>query len=208
VTIDVDEGRPDNIEADIAVFENVSLARARFFDGIVENRNKNAGIGARELRQDTVYQLAEFYYLLGVFEISGGDGLARLGKAHNRKIEELCDSPDLHDKLGIQPQRLEDAMFDTDDKIARLQANCGANGVRLSQSDLARFVIEYMSPETCRTVVKVLAEAGYLHLTNSPFGAVLVASNGRLEEIYGEHIRSLRRALESISRPAGRDAGE
>ena len=126
----------------------------------------------------------------------------------NRKIEELCDSPDLHDKLGIQPQRLEDAMFDTDDKIARLQANCGANGVRLSQSDLARFVIEYMSPETCRTVVKVLAEAGYLHLTNSPFGAVLVASNGRLEEIYGEHIRSLRRALESISRLGGRDAAE
>jgi hypothetical protein len=165
VTIDLDDGRQEDIEADIAVFENVSLARARFFDDIVANRNKNSRIGARELRQDTVYQLAEFYYLLEVFDIDGADGLTRLGMAHNKKIEELCESEDLHDKLGIQPQRLHDAMFDSDEKFARLQANCGANGVRLSQSDLARFVIEYMSPETCRNVVKVLAESGYLHLS-------------------------------------------
>ncbi len=207
MSIDLEDRRQDDLEADIAVFENVSLARAFFFE-VVENRNKDSGVGARELRQDTVYQLAEFYYLLGVFEIDSGDGLARLGKAHNRKIEELCESPDLHDKLGIQPQRLHDAMFDSDEKFARLQANCGANGVRLSQSDLARFVIEYMSPETCRNVVKILAQAGYLHLTNSPFRAVLVASNGRLEEIYGEHIRSLRLALETISRPGRGGGGE
>lgn len=207
MSIDLENRRQDDLEADIAVFENVSLARARFFDEVVENRNRDAGVGARELRQDTVYQLAEFYYLLDVFDIAGPDGLTRLGHAHNRKIEELCESPDLHDKLGIQPQRLHDAMFDSDEKFARLQANCGANGVRLSQSDLARFVIEYMSPETCRNVVKILAGAGYLHLTKSPFRAVLVASNGRLEEIYGEHIRSLRRALDSLSRP-GRGGGD
>ncbi len=207
MTIDLDDGRQEDIEADIAVFENVSLARARFFDDIVANRNKNSRIGARELRQDTVYQLAEFYYLLEVFDIDGADGLTRLGMAHNKKIEELCESEDLHDKLGIQPQRLHDAMFDSDEKFARLQANCGANGVRLSQSDLARFVIEYMSPETCRNVVKVLAESGYLHLSNSPFGAVLVSSSGKLEEYYGEHIRSLRRALAALSDNAPAEGG-
>ena len=63
--------RQDDIDADIALFENVSLARARFFDDIVSNRNRGASVGARELRHDTVYQLAEFYYLLDVFDIAG-----------------------------------------------------------------------------------------------------------------------------------------
>jgi hypothetical protein len=54
VSIDLEDRRQDDLEADIAVFENVSLARARFFDEVVENRNKDSGVGARELRQDTV----------------------------------------------------------------------------------------------------------------------------------------------------------
>ena len=196
MSINFNNGQHDEFETEIAVFENVSLARARFFDEVIENRNKKSQVEGPELRQESVYNIAEFYYLLKLFKIKSADELARLGEAHDRKIKELCDSDELHDKLGINSPRLMDAMFDTEDKIARLKLNCGTSGVRLSQTDLARFMIEYMSSETCRGVIKILAESGYFHLIKSPYGAVLVTSTGRLEEIYSAHIRVLRHTLD------------
>ena len=86
-------------------------------------------------------------------------------------------------------------MFDSEEKLDRLEANCGNGAAQFSQSDLARFLVEYMSFESCRTTVKILSEAGYLSLSKSPFGANLIRSNGKLEDIFSSYIRSFRKGV-------------
>ncbi len=183
------------LEADIRLFEEMFTAKARFFDQIIENRNSNADLEVRELRQENVYEIAEFYYLIRVFGIDSPVKLKKFARSHNKNVEELLGNKSQLEKLGVQPQRLQDARFETPEKLERLVLNCGKGGIRLSQTDLARFLVEYMSFETSRMTVKILGEAGYLKLSKSPFGAVLVKSTGQLEDIYGDYIRSFRKGI-------------
>ncbi len=183
------------LEADIHLFEEMFSAKARFFDQIVENRAMDSSIEARDLRQENVYAIAEFFYLLKVFGIDSAPKLKRFAEPHNGNIEELLENRDQREKLGIQPQRLHDARFETPEKLERLVVNCGNRTIRLSQSDLARFLVEYMSSESCRKTVKILSGAGYFTSVKSPFGAILIQSTGMLEKIYGDYLRSFRKGL-------------
>jgi len=191
----VEQGADRELEADIRLFEEMFAAKARFFDQIVERKNANGAVEVRDLRQENIYQIAEFFFLLKVFGIDSAARLRKFAESHSRNIDELLSDKAQLEKLGVQPQRLRDARFETPEKLDRLAANCGEMGIRLSQSDLARFLVEYMSFESCRTTVKILSKTGYFALSKSPFGAILVSSNGRLEQIYGDYIRSFRKGL-------------
>lgn len=191
----VEKSPETELEADIRLFEQMFSAKARFFDQIVDNRTDPSSVESRDLRQENVYSIAEFYYLLKVFGIDSASKLRKFAESHNKNVEELLENSEQREKLGVQPQRLRDARFETSDKLDRLVLNCGENTIRISQSDLARFMVEYMSSESCRTSVKILTDAGYLRRVKSPFGAVLVQSTGALENIYGDYIRSFRKGL-------------
>jgi hypothetical protein len=183
------------LEADLAVFEEMFAAKSAFFDAVVDGCCDGGSVKPAELRQETVYAIAHFFYLLKVFGVDGPDGLRNFAIAHNQNMAELREDGAERTRLGIQPQRLEGAMFNTDDNLERLKVNCGSRGVRLSQSDLARFLVEFMSAETCRTAVAVLHKAGYLKRSKSALGAVLISSTGTLEELFAGYIRTLRLAL-------------
>lgn len=183
------------LDADIRLFEEMFSAKARFFDQMVENRGPESTAELRNLRQENVYEIAEFYYLLKIFKVDTPSKLRKFGITHNENIEELLLNKAERNKLGVQPQRLQEALFDTEEKLDRLKMNCNSGKIRMSQSDLGRFVVEYMSFETCRTTVKILSDAGYLENSKSPFGAILIASNGKLEEIFSRYIRSFRKAV-------------
>ncbi|MDX1485326.1 MAG: hypothetical protein R3229_12685 [Alphaproteobacteria bacterium] len=200
--IDIDKQPAAELEADLALFEEMFSAKARFFDEVVDNRRPESGVEVSELRQETVYALAHFFYLLKVFKIDTPEKLRNFALAHNQNIRDLLEDRDERERLGIQPQRLEGAMFNTDDNLQRLEMNCGPKGIRLSQSDLARFLVEYMSAETCRGGIQVLCEAGYLNRSKSAIGAVLITSNGVLEDLFAGYIRSFREALNKHARGA------
>ena len=195
MAIDLETDADAELEADILLFEEMFSAKARFFDQMVESRSPDSTVEIRELRQENIYEIAEFYYLLKIFKINSPAKLRKFGKSHNENIEELLQNKPERDKLGVQPQRLEEAVFDTEEKLDRLMANCRNGKIRLSQSDLARFVVEYMSFESCRTTVKILSDAGYLERSKSPFGAILIGSNGKLEGIFSTYIRSFRKGV-------------
>lgn len=195
MTVDLETDAESEFDADIRMFEEMFSAKARFFDQMVESRSSDATVEIRELRQENIYEIAEFYYLLKMFKINTPAKLKKFGKSHNQNIEELLQNKSERIKLGVQPQRLMEAMFDTEEKLDRLKANCKNGKIRLSQSDLARFVVEYMSFESCRTTVKILSDAGYLELSRSPFGAKLIRSNGKLEDIFSSYIRSFRKGV-------------
>ncbi len=156
----------------------------------------------RELRQETVFVIAEFFWLLRVFEIDTPEKLRAFGETHNRNILELLNKKEDRIRLGVHAPRLREALFDSEDKLDRLEANCGNGAARFSQSDLARFLVEYMSFERCRSTVKILTDAGFLKAYKSPFGAILICSSGQLEDAFADHILSFRKALDEKLGPA------
>ncbi len=200
----LDEESSAGLEADIALFEEMFSAKVRFFDDMVENREPGSAVAVADLRQETIYEIAEFYYFLKVFGIDSPENLRVFALSHNKNLEDLLENGEDRDKLGVQKTRLQDALFDTDEKLERLEVNCGAGPIKMSQSDLARFLVEHMSSETCRAGVKVLGDAGYLRLSKSPFGAILIRSSGALEEVFAGYIRSFRRVLSEKFPPEDR----
>lgn len=190
------EKRSD-LDLDIRLYEQLSAAKSAFFDEIVAHcaAQDADSFNPSDLRSETIFQIAEFYYFLKIFDIQSPARLREFAKIHTDKVAELLNSKEEQAKLGVYPQRLSDALFDTEEKLDRLTIHCGEELLRLSQSDLARLLIEYMSPETCRQAVKVLGLAGYVRLSKSPFGAVLVASSGELEAIFAQYVRDLRMAI-------------
>ena len=191
----VETSLQSELVADIKLFEEMFSAKARFFDEIVERRDQDSKVEIRELRQENIYEIAEFYYLLKIFEINTPDKLRHFGESHNANILDLLANRNEMEKLGVQSHRLQEAMFDTTEKLDRLAANCVGQLIWLSQSDLARFLVEYMSVESCRRSIKTLSNAGYLTLAKSPFGSILVRSNTKLEHIFGRYIRSFRKGI-------------
>ena len=196
MTTDLDKGNNSDLDADITLFEEISSARMRFYDEIVDCRAPDSSVKVRELRQETVFVIAEFFWLLRVFGIDAPEKLREFGETHNRNILELLDNCEDQIRLGIHAPRLREALFDSAEKLNRLEANCSNGTAQFSQSDLARFLVEYMSMERCRSTVKILSDAGFLIASKSPFGAILISSSGRLEDAYADHIRSFRRALD------------
>ena len=200
----LDEESSAGLEADISLFEEMFSAKVRFFDDMVENREPGSAVAVADLRQETIYEIAEFYYFLKVFGFDSAEKLRIFALSHNRNIEDLLENGEDRDKLGVQKTRLQDALIDTEEKLERLEVNCGAGPIKMSQSDLARFLVEHMSSETCRAGVKVLGDAGYLRLSKSPFGAILIRSSGALEEVFAGYIRSFRRVLSEKFPPEDR----
>lgn len=202
MTADSDKVNESDLDADITLFEEISSARLRFFDEIVDGRSADSTADVRELRQETVFVIAEFFWLLRVFEIDSPDKLRTFGETHNRNVLELLENKQDQIRLGINAPRLREALFDNVEKLDRLEANCSNGRPQFSQSDLARFLVEYMSFERCRSTIKVLVNAGFLKASKSPFGSVLVCSSGQLEDAYANHIRSFRSALDEKLGPA------
>ena len=202
--IDIDEQPQAALDADLALFEEMFSAKAQFFDEVVENCHEGFTADIGELRQETIYVIAHFFYLLKIFKIASPEKLKSFALAHNQNIQDLLENKEERERLGIQPQRLEGAQFRTDDNLNRLEMNCGPKGIRLSQSDLARFLVEYMSAETCRNGITVLCKAGYLNRSKSAFGAFLITPSGVIEEIFAGYIRSFRQALDNRSGSAAR----
>ena len=97
-------------------------------------------------------------------------------------------------RLGLSPTRVRKGMF-SPESIPKLVENYRSGNGAIDQSDLSRLLIEVMSPETCRKMVVMLTEAGYLERWRSPYQSVLVRSTGALERIFARSLRHLRSEL-------------
>ncbi len=61
MTAGPDKGNKSDLDADITLFEEISSARMRFYDEIVDKRSPESTVKIRELRQETVFVIAEFF---------------------------------------------------------------------------------------------------------------------------------------------------
>jgi hypothetical protein len=183
------------VEADLALLENLRWARKAFLDGVCEESASRDEDVLATLRMEATYQVAEFLYLLRARGIETGEQMQMLAELHNQYVVDLTKDADKAARLGLNRARLLDAIF-TADTLPRLLHHWAERPGTLDQSNLARFLVALMSTETCRKVVVACGDAGFLVRERSPYGTVLVRSTGMLERVFAECLRDLRRRVE------------
>ena len=192
---------------DIGTCEALHEARASFQDALVEESAVQDRHFAAQLRQEPVYQMAEFFFLLRAFRLDGEDKIRRYAELHNRHLEGLLADRTKMRRLGLSPTRVQKGMF-SPESIPKLVENYRAGGGAIDQSDLSRLLVEVMSPETCRKTAVTLTDAGYLERRRSPYQSVLVRSTGALERIFAQSLRHVRSTLVSLAGTLSPGEGE
>jgi hypothetical protein len=181
------------LAADLAFMETLRVMKARFQAAVATAANTDDPSAMTSLRQESLYQLAEFLFALRSYGISDGAKLEQLASLHNDHLISIRDDRERMRRFGLTVDRLENALF-TGDVLRKMVSNFATGERCIDQSDLARFLVTVMSTETCRKLVLACEKAGFLQRSRSPYGAVLVRSVGVLEDIYASTIREARHA--------------
>lgn len=186
------EDEDAELAADLRFMETLRSMKARFHADVLATADTDDYAALQSLRQESLFQLAEFLYAVRGYRLDEAEKLERLASLHNDHLLSIRDDGERMRRFGLSIDRIEGALF-TGDVLGKLTANFVQSGGALDQSDLARFLVTVMSSETCRKLVVACEKAAFLIRTRSPYGAVLVRSNGKLEDIYGTTLRQARR---------------
>lgn len=178
-------------DEELALLENLRWSRKEFVDRVCASSQSADAKVLGVLRLEATYQLAEFYFLLRARGIETEADIERLAELHNQYVVDIMKDAAKMDRLGISRERALESMF-TADTMPRLLQHWRESLGAIDQSNLARLLMSVMSTETCRRVVVACAEAGFLERKRTPYGTVLVFSNGTLETIFGNCLRDLR----------------
>ena len=195
---------------DIRTCEALHEAKASFQDALVDGSVVQESYFAAQLRQEPVYQMAEFFFLLRAFRLDDEEKIRHYADLHNRHLEGLRSDRAKMRRLGLSPTRVRKGIF-SPESVLKLVENYRTGDGALDQSDLSRLLIEIMSPETCRKTAVILTEGGYLERRRSPYQSVLVRSTGVLEGIFARSLRHVRSSFgvegEAAPNPVGAGVG-
>jgi hypothetical protein len=181
-------------EKDLFFLECLRSMRKEFTDRICQESGSRDDQVLGNLRLEGTYQLAEFYYLLSARRLESIEQIEALTQLHNAHIVELTKDAAKMKRLGLARDRLLDAMF-TADTLPRLLQTWRDRPGAIDQSNLARLLATVMSTETCRKVVVACATAGFIERERTPYGTIVIRSNGGLERILGSCVRGARERL-------------
>jgi len=185
---------------DVALLLALREARQRVVEQLAECA-ENADAFARLVasQRDVVFLVAEFFYALRAMKISSPETVAAFIESHNRHIDERLQS-EFKNKVGGLADRLKEGRFGAG-AIRMVQLTLAQHGrLELSQSDVARFLVEVMSDETCRKVLTGLCEAGLLRTRREEINrAVMIWSDGVLEAAFGRHLAEMRSIVTSLA---------
>jgi hypothetical protein len=143
------------------------------------------------LRGDNAYHIAEFFYLLEELDLYDPAKLTMLIDRQNSDMKNLYSDRSRMSVIGLNPQRVKDAIF-SDDQQKKIFLDNGLDEhgkVQLDQSDLGKFMAIFMSAESCRQAVLALSDCGFLNRRGH--GTVLVSSAGTLEYYFREHLAKI-----------------
>ncbi len=179
------------LEPDLELLETLRWARKEFPDRVCEASESRDEDVLMTLRLEATYQFAEFLYLLRARRVETEDQIRMFAELHNAYLVELTKDQSKLARLGLNRDRLLDAIF-TADTLPRLLLHWKEKPGTMDQSNLARFLAVLMSTETCRKVVVACAQAGFLARERSPYGTMFVRSVGTLERLFAHCLRELR----------------
>ena len=182
---------PSTLAADLKLLEQFRWFRMALSERICGQSATTDEKTLLTLRQEPTLQLAEFLYLLDCQNIRDAEQVDRMAELHNAYVVDVTKDQAKMDRLGLNKDRLLDAIF-TSDTRPRLLQNWREEPGAIDQSNLARFLGVVMSAETCRKAVMACANAGFLQRKKTPYGTYLVRSNGTLERIFGTTLHDAR----------------
>lgn len=191
--------------AEITCLAAITEARAAFFDALCEmasrhiqnsNQTKINFPNKRNdpiplLRSENTYQIAQFLFLLKALELYGVTKFKLLIERHNADMEKLSQDETKMMMQGLDKPYVEAGIFNDIQKQKILESF--NDTVILDQSDFAKFMTPFMSPETCRNTLRALEFGGFL----ARRGGIqkLIYSSGILEASFEAH---LKRILEKV----------
>lgn len=165
-------------------------ARQVFSDGILHE----AGTEQRDLRQrlksDSVFQIAEFFFLMQCHGIKTAKQIREFARLHNEYLEKVLNSPEKLEKLERTRSQVDGAFF-SEVGIDKLAENFRRKPPSFDQSDLCRFLVTQQSFENCRRSLKILRDVRLLDEKRTAYSSIILHSRGILERIYRNHIDSL-----------------
>jgi len=173
-------------------------SKAEFFNALELCAAQSAGLGSpaelgREhrklLRSEPVAQIAEFYYVLRDGGIAIPDGLHGFLERHNDDMRNLLRScKNGYTVGGLSAQRIKRSIF-SEAQINYVLHESSGGTPRFDQQSLQRIFTQTMSFETCRSLLVLLSDFGFLNRWE--FNQVIIASKGVLENLYAEQLRSI-----------------
>ncbi|MCY3873039.1 MAG: hypothetical protein OXF88_01950 [Rhodobacteraceae bacterium] len=180
--------------SDVDVVVAMRTARQVFSDGIL----REAGTDQRDLRRrltsDSVFQIAEFFFLLKCHGIETTQQVREFARLHNEYLTKAINSPEELERLERTRSQVDGAFF-SEIGIDKLAENFLRNPPSFDQSDLCRFLVTQQSFENCRRSLKTLRDTGLLEETRIAYGSIVLHSRGNLEQVYQNHIETLRSRL-------------
>ena len=197
---------PAEVAKDVAVVEALGWARKVFFDRLCDVSKASDSGTVETLRLEAMYDFARFYYLIWAKDFQSDEDIVRLAEAHNEYIGTLTRNKDRMSVMGLREDRLLQAIF-TSDTLPRLQQTWREQPGTIDQSNLARLLVLTMSTEQTRKIVLACEAAGFLDRRKTAFGTMVVRSTGVMEQVFGGHLRDLRRRVNQAGRGPDDAAG-
>ena len=179
---------------DIETVKAMRAARQAFSENIIRLANNRRRDLLRRLQSDSVYQIAEFFFLLKCHDIRTVSQVKRFARLHNGYLQNAMDTPEKLEKLDRTRSQIDGAFF-SDVGLEKLGENFRRNPPSFDQSDLCRFLVTQQSFENCRRSLKVLRETGLLEEDKIAYGSLVLHSRGVLEQVYRDHLGTLRAML-------------
>ena len=184
--------------AELKTLSALRAARAEFFDNVTGHaatwRGEN-GLPPLEredrklIRTDGVAQIAEFFFVVREGRIAEPDRLRGFLARHNADMDALIASCERgYTETGLSRARIAKAVF-TDRQIEYLVHECSGGEARFDQLSLGRIFTQSMAFESCRKLLVLLSETGFLR--RQEYNQVLISSKGILEDFYAAHLRRI-----------------
>lgn len=195
--------KDQKISLELTCLAAMRQARADFYDRVVRfaedwrAQEGDAGLTREErklLRSDGVAQIAEFFFVFRDGDLADADGIRAFLLRHNEDMTALIETCEKgYTRFGLSAARLKEAIFKPHQIDLILHESAGG-ALTFDQRSIGKILTQIMSFESCRTILVLLASCGLL--TRRDFrSVVLISSNDRLEDFYGDYLRAILGAL-------------
>ena len=150
----------------------------------------------RQLRSDGTAQLAEFFFTIEERGLAEPVALRAYLNRHNdalqAKLEGLRKDGQAFTRNGLSRDRIAGGLLEAA-QIDNLVEEAEDGRLRFDQTNLACLLVDAMSAESCRKLVLVLANCGFLRRIGR--NNVRVRSEGKLERLYRAHLTAILQQL-------------
>ncbi|MCT4655146.1 MAG: hypothetical protein N4A65_04980 [Cohaesibacter sp.] len=181
----------------LQILHAVRTARKFFADQLVSLSVLETAAQEKKLRDDGIFLIAEFFFLLKTNNLTDPDKIKNFAKLHNQYLDDTIKDGDKIRRLGRTAAQLQDGYFSAIG-IEKLGENYLRKPPCFDQSDLCRFLIAQFSVESCRRHLKLLRAVKLLEEIKTPYGSLVLHSPGLLETVFSQHLAVLDEALKEI----------